>query len=184
MNFPQQASVNEPAMIARLADAMSERGILPELEVFDAGMIDYARYLIGRKILRPPFYFNLLLGSLGTLGATPLNLAMLVNSLPEGSVWAGAGIGRYQFFVNSMAITMGGHVRVGLEDNLLHDYSTKELATNHGLVTRVVNLARAAGRKVAAAHETREMIGLPPREPARRSDGERNLQRVSHFEVT
>lgn len=74
MNFPQQASINEPAMIGKLADAMNERGILPELEVFDMGMIDYARYLIERKVLREPFYFNLLLGSLGTLAATPLNL--------------------------------------------------------------------------------------------------------------
>ena len=76
MNFPTQASVNSPEMIHRLACAMCERGIVPELEIFDFGMIDYAHYLIRRRILEPPFVCNLLLGSLGTSAATPLNLAL------------------------------------------------------------------------------------------------------------
>lgn len=160
MNFPQQASVNEPAMIRNLAEAMNERGIVPELEVFDFGMIDYAKYLIERKVLREPFYFNILLGSLGTLSATAFHLATAVMSLPAGATWAGAGIGRYQFPVNSMAITMGGHVRVGLEDNLLLDANTKEPATNRGLVERLATLAGAAGRRIATPDEARTMIGL------------------------
>ena len=170
MNFPQQASVNEPSMIRQLADAMNERGIVPELEVFDMGMIDYAKYLIERKVLREPFYFNLLLGSLGTLSATAFNLAAAVMSLPAESTWAGAGIGRFQFLVNSMSITMGGNVRVGLEDNLLWDQGTKEPATNHALVERLSSLAIAAGRKVATPDEARRIIGLAPRS-ARSSAG-------------
>jgi len=87
LNFPKQASVNEPAMIQRLAQEMNERGIVPELEVFDFGMIDYAQYLIGRKILREPFVFNLLLGSLGTSSATGVNLATMVERSCWWSAW-------------------------------------------------------------------------------------------------
>ncbi len=163
LNFPKQASVNEPAMIKRLADAMNERGIVPELEVFDLGMVDYAKYLISRGVLREPFYFNLLLGSLGTLSATPFHLATMVLSLPMGATWAGAGIGAYQFSVNSMAVTMGGHVRVGLEDSLFYDREKTRLATNRGLVERIANLARATEREVATPAEARSIIGMPAR---------------------
>ena len=134
LNFPGQASVNEPSMIQALARRMNERGIVPELEVFDFGMLDYAKYLIEREILRPPYHFNFLLGSLGTLAATPFHLAALSMALPADASWAGAGIGRYQFFVNSLAITMGGHVRVGLEDNLYFDTHKQRLASNPTLV--------------------------------------------------
>lgn len=166
LNFPKQASVNEPEMIRRLADCMRERGIVPELEIFDLGMLDYAKHLIERKILREPFYFNLLLGSLGTLSATPFHLAMLVMSLPTGATWAGAGIGRFQFFVNSMAITMGGHVRVGLEDNLYYDTGKERPASNAGLIQRLSRLARAAEREIATPDEARRIIGLPARQAA------------------
>ena len=86
-----------------------------------------------------------------------------MNSLPAGATWAGAGIGRFQFFVNSMAITMGGHVRVGLEDNLYQDQSAREPATNAGLVSRLAQLATAADRPVATPDEARKIIGLESR---------------------
>jgi 3-keto-5-aminohexanoate cleavage enzyme len=162
LNFPKQASVNEPSMIRRLADKMNERGIVPELEVFDFGMLDYAKYLIEHRVLREPFYFNLLLGSLGTLGATPFHLASLVMSLPAGATWAAAGIGRFQFSMNSLAIVTGGHVRVGLEDSLFLDVDKERPATNRSLIDRIVRLAAAAERQVATALEAREMIGLGP----------------------
>ena len=167
LNFPKQASVNEPAMIAGLAERMVERGIVPELEIFDLGMIDYARYLIRQGVLHPPFYFNLLLGSLGTLSASALNLALLVNSLPEGSTWSGAGIGRFQLPVNAMAITSGGHVRVGLEDNLWLDTGKTRPAANVALVERLAVLARACERDLATPEEARRTIGLPTRVPLR-----------------
>jgi uncharacterized protein (DUF849 family) len=152
-------------MIKRLADKMNERGIVPELEVFDFGMLDYAKYLIERDVLREPFYFNLLLGSLGTLSATPFHLASLVMSLPSGATWAAAGIGRFQFAMNSLAIVTGGHVRVGLEDNLFLDAGKRHPATNRALIERVVRMANAAEREVASPLEARAMIGLggPPR---------------------
>jgi 3-keto-5-aminohexanoate cleavage enzyme len=160
LNFPKQASVNAPDTIRALADRMTERGIVPELEVFDFGMLDYAHYLIERKVLREPFYFNLLLGSLGTLAATPLNLALLVERLPAGATWAAAGIGRFQLRMNALGIAMGGHARVGLEDNLYLDAGKREPATNLALVERVAGIARALGRRVSSPLETRQRIGL------------------------
>jgi 3-keto-5-aminohexanoate cleavage enzyme len=163
LNFPKQASVNDPEMIGRLAEKMKERGIVPELEVFDLGMVDYAKYLIDRGVLEPPLYFNILLGSLGTLSATPAHLATMVQELPPGSTWAAAGIGRFQFYVNTMAVAMGGHVRVGLEDNLWLDRAKTRPATNVALVERVAAVAEAVEREVATPAKARELIGLAAR---------------------
>jgi uncharacterized protein (DUF849 family) len=160
LNFPKQASVNEPEMIASLAACMLERGIVPELEIFDFGMLDYAHYLIGRGVLKPPFVFNLLLGSLGTLAATPSNLALLVERLPAGSYWSAAGIGRFQFPMNALGVAMGGQVRTGLEDNLYMDPEKQEPATNEKLVRRIISYALALGRPVASPEQARQMLGL------------------------
>jgi uncharacterized protein (DUF849 family) len=161
LNFPNQASVNEPDMIKALATAMNNNKIVPEWEIFDFGMVDYAHYLIKKDILHQPYYCNIFLGSLGTLNATPHNLTAIVRALPEGTVWSAAGIGRFQFYVNCMAITMGGHIRVGLEDNLYYDTDKKSPATNAGLIERTVKVARAIGRQIAAPIEARQIIGLP-----------------------
>lgn len=160
LNFPKQASVNPPEMIHRLAEAMQARGIVPELEVFDLGMLDYAHYLIGRGVLKPPFVFNLLLGSLGTLAATPLNLALLVERLPPGAFWSAAGIGRFQFGMNALGVVMGGHVRTGLEDNLFMDAEKRDPASNERLVRRVAALAQAAERPLATFDQARALLGL------------------------
>ncbi len=160
LNFPKQASVNAPATIQGLAERMRERGIVPEWEVFDFGMLDYAAYLRGRGLLGDPVYVNLLLGSLGTLAATPLNLALLVERLPAGATWAATGIGRFQLAVNRLAIAMGGHVRIGLEDNLWFDDARTDLATNPRLVERLVRVARAMGREPATPDQVRERLGI------------------------
>lgn len=161
LNFPKQASITDPSMIRRLADAMNERGIVPELEVFDLGMLDYAHYLIDRGVLRPPFVFNLLFGSLGTMSATAENVAMMVRRLPKDAYWQVAGIGRAQWAMNALGVTMGGHVRTGLEDNLHMDVERQDLASNPRLVARVAGLATALGRRVASPREAREVMGLP-----------------------
>jgi 3-keto-5-aminohexanoate cleavage enzyme len=163
MNFPTQASINEPAMIQRLAAAMHERGIVPELEIFDFGMIDYAHYLIGRGVLEPPFVCNLLLGSLGTSAATAQNLSSMVERLPAGAYWQAAGIGRFQWPMNALGVVMSGHVRTGLEDNLFMDAGKRLPATNAALVGRVARLASAYGRPVATPAEVRALMGLTPR---------------------
>lgn len=165
LNFPRAASINAPETIQGLARRMQERGIVPELEIFDAGMLDYAEYLRERGLLGGPTYANILLGSLGTLAATPLNLALLVERLPRGATWAAAGIGRFQFRMNRLAIAMGGGVRVGLEDNIWYDDDRAELATNPRLVERLVTIARAMGREPATPGLVRERLGIPARRP-------------------
>jgi uncharacterized protein (DUF849 family) len=163
MNFPTQASVNAPETIRELARRMGERNILPELEIFDLGMADYAQYLICRGEIGPPVYANILLGSLGLLSASALNLTTVVRALPEGTIWAAAGIGRFQFHVNGLAIAMGGHVRVGLEDNIWMDPETKrEPATNARLIQRIVAMARAHGRQIASCADARHLLDLRP----------------------
>jgi 3-keto-5-aminohexanoate cleavage enzyme len=160
MNFPATSSINPPQVICRLATAMQERGLKPELEIFEMGMIDYVRdYLIPRGFLKTPLYANLLLGSLGTLAASARNLVHLVDALPDGTTWAAAGIGRFQFRVNNLAIVMGGHVRVGLEDNLWMDEGKTDPATNVRLIERTVRVAQAIGRPIASPADTRRIIG-------------------------
>lgn len=161
LNFPKQASINAPATIKGLAARMSERNIVPEWEVFDLGMIDFARYLREHGLLHGPVFANILLGNLGTLSATQVNLGLAVERLPAGALWAGAGIGRFQLSVNTWAIEMGGHVRVGLEDNIWWDDERTELATNPRLVERLVKVARAMGREPATPAFVRQRLGIP-----------------------
>ncbi len=161
LNFPQQASVNCPQMILDLLAAMKERDIRPEFEAFEVGHLDWARdYLIPKSGISPPYYFNLLLGNRGTLAANPRNLVAMVEALPEGSVWAVAGIGRFQLQANAMGIVMGGGVRVGLEDNIYLDVGRKKLASNPELVQRVVGIAEALGRPLSSCVDTRGRLGL------------------------
>jgi 3-keto-5-aminohexanoate cleavage enzyme len=163
LNFPKQASINAPETIQGLARRMGERGIVPEWEIFDFGMLDYGLYLRERDLLPDPVYANILLGSLGTLRATPLNLALIVERLPVGATWAAAGIGRYQFGMNRLAIAMGGGVRVGLEDNLWFDEARTDPASNPRLVERLVSIGRAMGREPATPEQVRRRLGIPPR---------------------
>jgi uncharacterized protein (DUF849 family) len=148
-------------MVQALARTMKELGIRPELELFEIGMADYARFLIEKGILAEPCYSNIILGSLGTMSATPSNLVALVNALPSNTAWSAGGLGKFQFYVNSMAVTMGGHVRVGLEDSLFYDAEKTSPASNPGLVDRIVTLARAVGREIASPEEARQIIGIP-----------------------
>ena len=164
MNFPRQASVNAPETIVELARRMKDRGIKPEVEVFEPGMIGYVHYLVGKGILDEPLYVNIVLGNLGTSSGTGLDLSQMVSRLPQGTIWVAAGIGRYQLTVNAMALAMGGGVRVGLEDNLYYDWHSKTLATNLMFIERVVRIAAELGRRPATPQEAREMIGLAPQE--------------------
>jgi len=166
LNFPRQASVNSPETIAELARRISDRGIKPELEIFEPGMANLARYLLDKGVLEPPVYANLLLGSLGTIPGDARDLAYLVSLLPEGVVWAAAGIGRYQLKINALAIAMGGHVRTGLEDNPYLDWHTRTPASNRQLVARVASLAELLGRELASPEEVRALLALPSRLPA------------------
>jgi len=163
MNFPQQVSSNPSRVICDLAKRIYNAGVVPELEVFEPGFINYAKYLIKKTVLRPPYYFNLMLGSLGSAPLDLLGLGHMVSMLPEGATWAVGGIGRYQLDANVMAIAAGGHVRVGLEDNIYYDRQCTRLADNPRLVERIVRIAREMGREPATPDAARLIIGLADR---------------------
>jgi len=158
LNFNKQASINSPQMIQSLAKKMLEKGIRPELEAFDLGMINYARYLIQKGLLQPPYYFNLILGNIACAQADMLHLGLMINELPEGSIWSVGAVGDSQLMMNSMAIAAGGGVRVGLEDNIWYDSARTRLATNRELIERIVSIARAMGREPYSPGEARELL--------------------------
>ena len=160
LNFPAHPSVNPLETIQKLAVSMKERSILPELEIFEPGFINTAKYLVKKGILGKPLYFTLLLGSLGSIPAGIGDLTYLVQSLPSGSVWSATGIGRFQTQIATAAILMGGHVRIGVEDSIYHNYPKKELATNASLVKRIVHLAKELDREIATPREAREILGI------------------------
>jgi 3-keto-5-aminohexanoate cleavage enzyme len=163
-NFAREASVNPPEVIVGLAERMRERGIAPEIEVFEPGMLSFAAHLVRRGVLPESCYVNILLGNLGTSPVSPGILGAFLGLLPEGWIWAAAGLGRYQLDTNLLAIAAGGHVRVGLEDNIWWDRERTRLATNPELVERVARSAELAGRPIATPGEARERLGL--RRPA------------------
>jgi uncharacterized protein (DUF849 family) len=160
LNFNKQASVNSPEMIQALAKKMMENGIRPELEAFDLGMINYGKYLIRKGLIKPPYYFNLILGNIACAQANMLSLGLMINELPEDSIWAVGGVGNSQLPMNAMAIVAGGGVRVGLEDNIWYDESRTRLASNRDLVERVLDIARALGREPYTQKETRNLLGV------------------------
>ena len=139
---------------------MNERGIKPEFEIFDLGMVDFLRQLAAEGRVRMPLYANILLGNRGTAAASALNLAYLVSRLPAGCVWAACGIGRHQWPMNALALAMGGHARVGLEDNLYLDTDTKELGTNAAMVERAAAAGAALGRSLITQADARDLLGL------------------------
>jgi len=162
VNFNRQASVNSPKMIQDLAGKMKEKGIVAELEAFDSGMINYAHYLSKKGLLDPPFYFNLLLGNIACAQADLLHVGVMVNDLPKQSYWSLAGIGDWQLNMNSLAIAMGGGVRVGIEDNIYFDKKRTMLAKNEDLIKRVHTIAEANERQLMTAGELRKLLKLNP----------------------
>jgi len=160
LNFPDGPSVNAPDMVEKLARKMMARGVKPELEVLELGMVNTAKVLAKKGVVAPPCYFNILLGSAYTAPATMLNLCAMVDGLPPDSVWSACGLGKFQLKINVAAILMGGHVRVGVEDNLYYDNDRTKLATNAQMVERVVRIAKELGRQIAAPAEARKMLGL------------------------
>jgi 3-keto-5-aminohexanoate cleavage enzyme len=161
MNFPDRVYQNPFSVIEYLAEAMSDAGTKPEMEVFEPGMIANALALVDQGLARPPLHFGFILGSRGSLPATAKNLLYLSELVPADATWSVAGIGRWQLPMAVFAIVLGGHVRVGLEDNLY--YRKGELATNEQLVERVSRIAAELGRPVASPAEAREILSLARR---------------------
>ncbi len=158
LNFATGASTNTPDTIRFLAKRMLERGIRPELEVFDLGMINFAKALIREGLITAPYYFNILLGNIAGAQATLNDLSALVNALPEGSLWSVAGIGDSQRTAAGLGCVMGSGVRIGLEDNLWQERQTRIPATNLQLVEWLAGLARAYRRPIATSFELRQWL--------------------------
>ena len=121
VNFNKHASINAPDTIQRLAARMKETGVRPEFEVFDLGMVNYAKYLIRKGYFSLPYYFNFILGNVACAQAELLHVGLMVKELPEGSIWSVGGVGNHQLKANVMGLLSGGGVRVGLEDNIWYD---------------------------------------------------------------
>lgn len=160
VNFNKEASLNSPEMIQALAQEMMNKGILAELEAFDAGMINYAKYLEKKGLLEPPHYFNLFLGNVACAQADLLHAGMMVRDLPPNSYWSMAGIGDFQLMMNSIAIAAGGGVRVGLEDNIWYDSGRTKLARNTDLIRRIHRLAEDNERRIMTPRELRKLLNL------------------------
>lgn len=150
--------VNTENTIKNFGKLMIERGVKPEVEVFDKGMIDYAIKYAKQGFIKEPMHFDFVLGV--QMAATARDLAFMVDSIPAGSTWTVAGVGRHQFPMAALAIVMGGNVRVGFEDNVF--ISKGVLAKSNGeLVEKVVQMAKLLGREIATPAEAREILGLP-----------------------
>lgn len=163
MNFISGPSVNAPDTIRELAARIYAAGAVPELEIFEAGFANFASYLARKGDLRPPHYANIILGSLGAAPLDLLGLGHIIGLLPAGTTWSVGGLGQFQLDANVMGIAAGGHVRVGLEDNIHFDRDRADLADNARLVDRISRIGREMGREPATPAEAREIIGLPAR---------------------
>ncbi|QQE78817.1 3-keto-5-aminohexanoate cleavage protein [Alicyclobacillus sp. SO9] len=160
VNFGNEVFRNDWQTLKNFAVEMKAFGVRPEFEIFDAGMIKNAMQLAKEDLVEPPFHFDFVLGVPGALPASAKNLLFLTESIPSDATWSVAGIGRHQLPMAALAVTLGGHVRVGFEDNIF--YRKGELAqSNAQLVERVVRIARELDRPVASPDEARAILGIP-----------------------
>ncbi len=154
--------VNTENMIKDFAAVMNERGIKPEIEVFDKGMIDMAIRLHKKGHIKAPMHFDFVMGVNGGISGEPRDLLFMAESIPAGSTWTVAGVGRFEYPMVTMGILMGGHVRVGFEDNVYLEKGVAA-ASNGEMVEKVVRIAKELGRPIATPAEAREILGLKQR---------------------
>ena len=146
LNFLNGPSVNSPDTVRGLARIMADRGIIPELEVFDLGMVNMIGVLRKGGLLPGPIVVNLFLGNIAGAQATPLDLGVLLAALPEDAIWSGAGLGAFRSTAHALALAAGGGIRVGLEDGIHLDAGRKTLARNADLVAQAVEQGRLLER--------------------------------------
>ena len=159
MNFGPHVFANIPAHLSTMAASIREAGVKPELEVFEAGHIQLAAKMVADGAFDAPQLFQIVLGVPWGAPATPEAMVFMRNQLPSGANWAGFGIGRNEFPFVALAAMLGGHCRVGLEDNLYLEQ--RVLApSNAALVEKAVRILTLTGATVATAQQTREMLGL------------------------
>ena len=147
--------------ISYLLKVMKEANVKPELECFDVGHTNSIGPLIDKGLLKRPLQFSFIMGVLGGIRATAENLAMQAREAPEDSTWEVIGISHEQWRMVAAALSLGGNVRVGLEDNFYLDTQGKQMARSNGdLVAKAVRMARDIGREPATVPEAREILSL------------------------
>jgi 3-keto-5-aminohexanoate cleavage enzyme len=162
MNFGDDVFENRRRDVEQVATWIRERGITAEIEIYDAGHLDAARALLAKKLIAPPLHFQFVLGVPGGIAATPRALEYLVGEIetfPAGTTWAVAAVGRHQLPMAELAIRMGGHARIGLEDNIYIDKGVLAKGSAE-LAERAAGFARAAGREIATPDVARRLLGL------------------------
>lgn len=161
MNFINTASMNSPEMIEKLAITMQRNGIKPEFEIFEPGMIHKANFMLERGMIKDENpYFNIFLGNLGTAPLEVTNISALLNLLPKNANWAFAGLGRFQLRANVMGLTLGGGVRLGLEDNIYLNQDKEILASNLTQLIRMNKIIELMDLEISTIDETRKCLGL------------------------
>lgn len=159
LNFLGSASVNAPETVRGLATIMRDRGIVPELEIFDLGMVNMAQVLRKEGLVPATAVANLFFGNIAGMQANAAEVGLAVERLPEDILWAGAGLGDFQLTAQALAVAVGGGVRVGLEDGIWFDRGRTTLATNESLVERVHRLLELHGRRMMTPAELRAHLG-------------------------
>ena len=151
--------INHPNFLEQLGLLMQEVGTKPEVEIFDTGMIYNSLYYLKKGILKAPIHYQFVLGAAGGAAATVENLVYLKSLIPEESTWSALGIGRGHVPIMLAAVAMGGHLRVGMEDNVM--FSATELAeSNAQLVERAANIIMISGNDVATPDDARKILGV------------------------
>lgn len=158
-NFGDDVFMNSQDYIIKFAKKMKEKSVKAEIEVFEPGMIANAEYLVKKGLVEEPLHFDFVLGVPGAMPASAKNLIFMIESIPKGSTWTVAGIGRHETPLAMIAIAMGGHVRVGFEDNIY--FKKGELAKDNAqLVKRVVRIAAELGREIATPDQARKILNI------------------------
>jgi uncharacterized protein (DUF849 family) len=162
INFGRHVFVNSPQSLTEMARAIKDAGIKPELEVFEAGHIRFTRHLLEAGEIAEPTLFQIVLGVPWGAPATTEAMVYMQGLLPAGAQWAAFGISASEFPMAAQAVILGGHVRVGMEDNI---YMARGVLapSNAALVERAVEIIRVLGAEVATAGEARQILGLPGR---------------------
>jgi len=159
VNFGEGVFMNNRGLVETFAGRLLDYGIVPEIEIFDTGMVDEATRLRDMGLITDPIHFDFVMGVPGGMRADAATLVHLVRSLPAESTWSVAGIGRHETTLGTLALAMDGHVRVGFEDNIF--YRRGQLAqSNAELVARIVRIAQELDRPAATPSEASEMLEL------------------------
>jgi uncharacterized protein (DUF849 family) len=159
MNSGGEVVINTPRNVRKMAERIRAARVLPELELFDSGDCHLARDLIAEGVLQGPPLCTLVLGVKYGFNASPETMLYARDLLPPGSIWTGFGIGRSEFPMVAQAWLLGGHVRVGMEDNL---YLSKGVLakSNAELVTHAADILRSLGATIASSVDARALLGL------------------------